>query len=124
MLTAATLQSFRQVPNHKPYTFDPYLFPGCRSSSSLYADNSVSVAASALWRLPLVYLVLNIIRIAAIMGKQHFSNVLAHFSAPFQQIFGKVPPSLQQLQNLPATCPLAKVAFSIRHSTSLWLLQS
>ena len=40
----------------------------CRSSSSLYADNSLSVAASALWRLPLVYLVLNFIRIAAIMG--------------------------------------------------------
>ncbi len=42
----------------------------CRSSSSLYSDNSVSVAASALWRLPLVYVVLNVIRILAITGKQ------------------------------------------------------
>ena len=44
----------------------------CRSSSSLYANNSISVAASALWRLPLVYLVLNIIRVLAITGEsQH-----------------------------------------------------
>lgn len=41
----------------------------CRSSGSLYANTSVSVAASALWRLPLVYLVMNIIRIAAITGQ-------------------------------------------------------
>ena len=41
----------------------------CRSSGDLYANTSVSVAASALWRLPLVYLVMNIIRIAAITGE-------------------------------------------------------
>jgi len=63
------MQDFWQGPNPKPCATNPYLFPGCRSSSSLYANNSLSVAASALWRLPLVYLVLNFIRIAAIMGK-------------------------------------------------------
>ena len=48
--------------------FSTSLLAVCRSSSSLSDNDSVSVAASALWRLPLVYIVLNIIRIFAITG--------------------------------------------------------
>ena len=51
----------------------------CRSSGSLYSNTSVSVAASALWRLPLVYLVMNVIRIGAIMGQSSaLINLLRH----------------------------------------------
>ena len=96
LLDVAKLQDFQQVPNPKPYATNPYLFPGCRSSSSLYANNSLSVAASALWRLPLVYLVLNFIRIAAIMGKQLLSNFSAHFSAIFQKLFNRFSANIDQ----------------------------
>lgn len=69
---------------------------GCRSSSNLYANRSVSVAASALWRLPLVYLVMNIIRICAITGQplsasahqhltQHSTSVLSVYQSALKQ---------------------------------------
>lgn len=92
----------------KPYTLcdNPHLVPGCRSSSSLYANNSLSVAASALWRLPLVYLVLNFIRIAAVMGKllSNRSATFQQFSATFEYLFS----SFQQIStNFAATAESA-----------------
>lgn len=43
--------------------------PGCRAGQDIYRSQDTARAAGALWRLPLVYIVMNIIRTLAIVGE-------------------------------------------------------